>query len=144
MQPGIPYKRYACRCSKAKVLKITSSDGQRNFTFRRRMPLLIRILSIELDRWPILRALMKTFYNRYLFFSITLRSLIPQALLESEVVTSPINFTAKPAEKAKDSATAFVPTLFLNPLRVLCALRGLPPWMAVVPSSNKFLLMAKT
>ena len=71
----------ACRCSKAKVLKITSSDGQRNFTFRRRMPLLIRILSIELDRWPILRALMKTFYNRYLFFSITLRSLIPRCFL---------------------------------------------------------------
>ena len=32
MQPGIPYKRYACRCSKAKILKITSSDGQQNFS----------------------------------------------------------------------------------------------------------------
>ena len=69
---------------------------------------------------------MRPFPSRLTFpvFSITLRSLIHQALLESEVVTSPINFTAKLAETAKDSATAFIPTLFLNPLRALCVLCG--------------------
>ena len=93
MQPGIPYKRYACRCSKAKILKITSSDGQQNFSETNAFFDQNFIYRVGQMAYPsgfdedILQPVSILFHY--------IEEFNTPVLLESGVVTPPINFTAK-------------------------------------------------